>query len=268
MEMKVTESTQFTVNSNSLSPDEPRHALQDYQMQLMLLEEQNKKRLMQAGNNGGRDSAGPGPGPGQGQGPYAPNMSPSGSRGAVPSPGPAEQIKRIAGTPKMGQQNMAGSPMPDMQNRVSPAPGFDPNTGQMTAAGIPQQYYANMANNPMQRPPSSHPGFGMGSAMMTPQQLEHMQRTAAATGRLPNGTPWPPNGSPGMQPGQNPALRAGGQGPGAMGPPPTPAGEQQLPPQRTQPSSPAQPPAPATPSQSKASVTKNSKKENGGNKKV
>jgi hypothetical protein len=256
-----------TTNLLTLSLDEPRHALQDYQMQLMLLEEQNKKRLMQAGNPGARDN---GPVPGAGPGPYAPNMSPSGSRGAVPSPGPADQIKRIAGTPKMPQQNMGGSPMPDMQNRVSPAPNFDPNAGQM-AAGMPSQYYANMANNPMQRPPSSHPGaFGMAtsSMAMNPQALEHMQRVAQNTGRLPNGSPWPPNGSPAMQPGQNPALRLG-QGPGTMGPPPTPAGEQQqLPPQRTQPSSPAQPPAPPTPQQSKANAPKNSKKDSAANKKV
>lgn len=56
------------------------HALQDYQMQLMLLEQQNKKRLLMAR----QEQDGPGPIG------YAPNMSPSGSRGG-PSPGPGGQ---------------------------------------------------------------------------------------------------------------------------------------------------------------------------------
>jgi hypothetical protein len=221
----------------------------------MLLEEQNKKRLMQAGQ--GRD------GPHQNQGFVAPNMSPSGSRGAVPSPGPSDQIKRLTGTPKIPQQNLAGSPMADMQNRASPAPNFDPNTPQMPG-GMPQAYYATMGNNPMARaPPSSHPNFNaMGMAGIQQQTLQQMQRMASENnGRVPGSSPWPP----GMQGGPNSALRPG-QGPGAMGPPPTPAGEQ-APPQRPQPSSPAQNPAPPTPSQTKASVSKASKKENG-NKKV
>ena len=58
------------------------HALQDYQMQLMLLEQQNKKRLLMAR----QEQDGPGPIG------FAPNMSPSGSREG-PSPGPGgEQI--------------------------------------------------------------------------------------------------------------------------------------------------------------------------------
>src|ERR1700712_152701 len=112
-----------------------RHALQDYQMQLMLLEQQNKKRLLQARREqdhiiqvpgGGPPNSGP-PGSGPPGQAFAPNMSPSGSRGGGPSPNPSEQMKRIAGTPKMAQQGMPGSPMPDMQNRSSPAPNFDPS---------------------------------------------------------------------------------------------------------------------------------------------
>ena len=58
------------------------HALQDYQMQLMLLEQQNKKRLLMARQE--QDA------PGQpGMSGFAPGMSPQGSRGG-PSPGPGE----------------------------------------------------------------------------------------------------------------------------------------------------------------------------------
>ncbi|KAJ3575882.1 hypothetical protein NPX13_g3883 [Xylaria arbuscula] len=90
------------------------HALQDYQMQLMLLEQQNKKRLMMARQEqdsmGGipRDGAGPN-GPG---GPPGPNgqpfqdTSPQGVRPGA-SPNPSEQMKR--GTPQM---NAAGIPSP------------------------------------------------------------------------------------------------------------------------------------------------------------
>ena len=61
------------------------HALQDYQMQLMLLEQQNKKRLLMARQE--QDMAHPaGVGP---NGQFAPGMSPQSSqRGADPSPNP------------------------------------------------------------------------------------------------------------------------------------------------------------------------------------
>src|SRR5271155_5087001 len=92
------------------------HALQDYQMQLMLLEQQNKKRLMMARQE--QDSIGREPSmPGQ-PGMNPPGMSPSGSRTGT-SPNPSEQMKR---TPQIG-----GSPAPGdvMQGRGgSPAPMF------------------------------------------------------------------------------------------------------------------------------------------------
>src|SRR5277367_3852137 len=91
------------------------HALQDYQMQLMLLEQQNKKRLMMARqeqDNIGREPSMPGQ-PGM----NPPGMSPSGSRTGT-SPNPSEQMKR---TPQIG-----GSPAPGdvMPGRGSPAPMF------------------------------------------------------------------------------------------------------------------------------------------------
>ncbi len=68
------------------------HALQDYQMQLMLLEQQNKKRLLMARQE--QDMAHPGNvGP---NGQFAPGMSPQGSqRGGDPSPNPNEMRGKL-----------------------------------------------------------------------------------------------------------------------------------------------------------------------------
>jgi hypothetical protein len=226
------------------------HALQDYQMQLMLLEQQNKKRLLMARQEQDNINHVPGSTPGPG-GPFAQNMSPSGSR-AGPSPNPNDQMRKIAGTPKMNQ-NVPGSPaMPgDMQNRgTPPGPGYHEMPGGMR----PQMFNAN--NQAMMgQPPSSHPGFNIQMAgQMNPQNMEQMRM--ANGGRMPNGQQWPANGQQMMQPGQGP------QGQGTpqqrnmtMPPPPAPNPEQQ----RTQPSSPAQNAAPPTPSQTAKAAPKGKK---------
>jgi hypothetical protein len=240
---------------------ENRHALQDYQMQLMLLEQQNKKRLMQANREGNNIGSAGTPGAG---GFAPPNMSPSGSRGAGPSPTPADQMKRMAaGTPKLQQQAIPGSPMPDMQNRTSPNPAFDPNTPQMAAQGMPQQYFNNINQNPMQRAPSSHPNFAMNMQGVNQQSLDQMQRMP----RMPNGQPWPQGMNPAMQANaQNPGMRNAQPGAGSMGPPPAPAGEQPTNP-RNPPSSPAPPQAPPTPNPANKPAGK-AKKETAAQKKV
>jgi hypothetical protein len=229
-----------------------KHALQDYQMQLMLLEQQNKKRLLAAKRDnpepisGAAGLGGAAP-PGGFQ--QAPTMSPSGSRGAGPSPTPNDQMRKVAGTPKLAQQ-VPGSPMTGIENRASPAPNFDPTNPQM-AHNMPQQFYANMNGNPMARPPSSHPGFQMN---MTPQQMEQMQRMNAGRGQQP----WPPNAQQ-MMPNmtsQQAAMAAAQQRQGTMAPPPVPAAEQNIPQQRAQPSSPATTPAPPTPSTKAAAKPK------------
>lgn len=229
------------------------HALQDYQMQLMLLEQQNKKRLLMARQE--QDNMAqphPGSGGANPQFTMAPSMSPSQSRAGGPSPNPNE-MKR--GTPKMGQ-GLPGSPMPDMQTRGSPAPGFDPS--QIPQGMHPAAYAAQMAGA-MGRPPSSHPGgFPMGN--MNPQQLDAMRRS----GMMPNGQ-FPPGGPQMMQqnmqnpqqPQPQPQMGTPQQRPGTMPPPPAPASQEQ---QRTQPSSPAQQnQAPPTPSQPPKSAPKGKK---------
>jgi hypothetical protein len=222
------------------------HALHDYQMQLMLLEQQNKKRLLMARQEQ-EVMHGPGSGP-NAQFTMAPSMSPSQSRAGGPSPTPND-MKRVADAQKMNQGG-PGSPMPDMQNRGSPAPGFDPS--QMGAA-----MYAQMAQ--MGRPPSSHPGAFPGN--LTPQQIEHMRRSQ---GMMPNGQPFPQGGPqmlqqnvPNPQQPQPQQMGTPQQRPGAMPPPRAPA-SQEL--QRTQTSSPSQQnQAPPTPSQAPKNAPKGKK---------
>ncbi|KAL3472439.1 hypothetical protein BJX99DRAFT_249687 [Aspergillus californicus] len=180
------------------------HALQDYQMQLMLLEQQNKRRLMMARQE--QDSIrGPDgqPLPGQGQPgqQMLPGTSPQGSRTGT-SPNPNDQMKR--GTPKIAQSGLPGSPsVPDamMQGRGSPASmGF---TGQMPPEMAPQFFMKGMQDG-MQgpngmRPPSSNPAFS------GPQMGQPIP--AGAANRMPNGAWQPQQGGQPMVPQQSPVIQ-------------------------------------------------------------
>ncbi|QIW98044.1 hypothetical protein AMS68_003562 [Peltaster fructicola] len=207
------------------------HALQDYQMQLMLLEQQNKRRLQMARND--QDTMNNHTGVPAANGQFAPNMSPS---GRVASPNPNDMSR---GTPKMNN-----GPSPNgLAGRGSPAPYNDPNM--LNALAAQRNQMMVIANG--QLIPRSSP---MGQAQMSQAQME-MLRAQAAGQMMPNGSfqgapGMPPGmmpGQPGPQPGQGPPNMTPRQG--NMAPPPAPqpnaAG--------TQPSSP-QPAAPPTPSQS------------------
>lgn len=233
------------------------HALQDYQMQLMLLEQQNKKRLLMARQEQDttvRPDGQPGmPGaPG-----FAPVMSPSGSRSG-PSPGPNDQIR---GTPKMSK---AGSPMQDgtMAPTRSPGPMNFANQAppdmyqQMKGMGEGMVAAVGPNGSIMRPPPSSHAQY---TGQMNPQQMEIAR--AQAAGRMPNGS-WQQG-----PPGQAPIIQqtAQPQQPPQMGtsnsrntmPPP-----QALPAGTTvngRPGSPAQPAAPPTPQQSTKTNPKSKK---------
>lgn len=233
------------------------HALQDYQMQLMLLEQQNKKRLLMARQE--QDNLNPEGRVMSGQPGFPPVMSPSGSRSG-PSPNPSEQMKR--GTPKMGHVGLPGSPMPDgnMQpNRGSPAPM---NFGQMPPEMLQTAFkmgdgMGGMPNGAMMRPPSSHPQFANG---MNPQQMELMRASQGQNGgRMSNGVTW----QQGSQ-GQAPMMPQVSQPQQPMG---TPQQRNMLPPQvpaagattNGRPSSPSAPAAPPTPSQSNKAAPKGKK---------
>lgn len=179
------------------------HALQDYQMQLMLLEQQNKKRLLMA--RAEADGIQPRPdgqgGPAGGIGPNGQPFQGASPQGARNSPGSGEQIKR--GTPHM---NPAGipSPLPEGQNRASPGAmnfnmpggGMDPNMG-------PQFYKMNGMEGPMagpngMRPPSSHPNPAF-NGQMPPQQQQQQKQQQQHQAR-PRPTPMAAS-APGSAPG-------------------------------------------------------------------
>ncbi|KAJ5021590.1 hypothetical protein PSV09DRAFT_2437794 [Bipolaris maydis] len=241
------------------APQQGNHALQDYQMQLMLLEQQNKKRLLMArqeqDNQSGHPQQGVMGAPG-----FGAAMSPQGSRAGGPSPNPADQMKR--GTPKLGQQNLPGSPMPEGimgQQRASPAPNmnFDPS---LAPPGMPPQFYPQgmPQNGPMgMRPPSSHPQPpNFGGQQITPAQMEAMRNGQMQQ----NG--WRGGPQPGMMPGGQQMGGPMGQNPQQrqqMPPPPAPTNEQP----RPEPSPSQSNPNPPTPSQTnKANPKKKPTKDN------
>jgi hypothetical protein len=225
------------------------HALQDYQMQLMLLEQQNKKRLMMArqeqDNITGRTDGPPLPG----QVSMPPGMSPSGRSGT--SPQPAEQMKR--GTPQLG--GITGSPAAGdgMQGR-SPAGmnfmnnGMPPDFNQMFIK--PNE---GMGPGPGMRPPSTMDMAAM-SAMARNQQ-------SRIPGQFPGGQPMV------QQTSQGPPQPLGTPGPRSEMPPPQApttgnAGA------RPQPPSPQQNQAPPTPSQTNKPNPKKKGKDAGDARKV
>lgn len=183
------------------------HALQDYQMQLMLLEQQNKRRLMMARQEQDSMNRGPDgqPLPGQqGQQPpgqMPPGTSPQGSRTGA-SPNPNDQMKR--NTPKIAQSGLPGSPnAPDAMMQGRGSPGSMNFTGQMPPEMAPQFFMKNMQDG-MQgpngmRPPSSNPAFSgpqMGQAI-----------PAGGPNRMPNGGWQPQQGGQPMVPQQSPIIQ-------------------------------------------------------------
>lgn len=177
------------------------HALQDYQMQLMLLEQQNKKRLMMARQE--QDTIGSGPREGGPAGPPGPNGPfPDGSPQAMrtgASPNPAEQMKR--GTPQMNNSNLP-SPVPDgAQSRDSPNNAVNFMHGQIDPSMAPH-FFKGMEGNiggpqPINgmRPPSSHPNQPF-NAQMTAQMMAQRQQQMQSQGQPGNPQQWQqgPNG--------------------------------------------------------------------------
>lgn len=223
-------------------PPGSNHALQDYQMQLMLLEQQNKKRLMMARQEqdsmgGVSREGGPGPSPGgPGQpvptGPNGqpfPDTSPQAMRTGT-SPNPSEQMKR--GTPQMNNNSGIPSPVPEGgQSRGSPnsmnfmGNHVDPKMAPHFFNGVDG---SNMAAAQAQmngmRPPGAHPGQPF-NGQMNPQQMMAARQGQQAG---PNGQQWQqgPNGQmqpQGMQQGQQPGQAQGTPQQRSMPPPSAPA---------------------------------------------
>ncbi|KAK3291477.1 uncharacterized protein B0H64DRAFT_420296 [Chaetomium fimeti] len=182
------------------------HALQDYQMQLMLLEQQNKKRLMMARQE--QDIGG----------------SPPGGRNGA-SPNPADQMKRA--NQQMANAANMGSPLPDgaAQSRGSPSAmnfmgaNMDPNAAQHFG-GMNMNMAAQM--NGGMRPPSSHPPF---NGQVSQQQMLAAQRQAQQPGGQGGPMPWPQGVPNGQMPGQPPQPQVqGGPAPNQRSMPPPPPG--------------------------------------------
>lgn len=254
----------LNMRAAQLSNGGGNHALQDYQMQLMLLEQQNKKRLLLARQE--QDSTRPEGQAGIAGAPgYAPGMSPQASRSG-PSPGPNDQMKRAS--PKIGPQGIpsGGSPIPDgtlSRQGGSPAPMNYP--AQMTPEILQQmKMVEGMGVGPNGiRPPNPAQQFNGQYS----QQTEALR--ARGIGPIPNGT-WSqaPPGSTAMmqQPAQPQQLgQIGTPQPRSMPPPTIPAGG----PANGRPASPAQTVnPPSTPSQTNKANPSKPKKEKKDQRKV
>ncbi|KFY82557.1 hypothetical protein V500_10469 [Pseudogymnoascus sp. VKM F-4518 (FW-2643)] len=254
----------YNAERPNVGPNNGSHALQDYQMQLMLLEQQNKKRLLMArqeqdGLSNRDGSGGPGgPGP---NGQAFQGTSPQGAR-SVNSPNPND-MKR--GTPQMNSTGVP-SPVPEGQSRGSPGsmgfmPGnIDPNMTPHFYGKVNGMEGGMIGGVPnVMRPPSSHPTAFNANGQPNQQQMMNMQRQQQQQQQQGNvnqqqvpGWPAGPNGTPMMQqasqPGAPTPQPVGTPQQRAMPPPSAPAVAQAAN-GRTQTSSPQQPAAPPTPSQ-------------------
>lgn len=198
------------------------HALQDYQMQLMLLEQQNKKRLMMARQEQHDTNPGSG-GPMPGVGMQGSGLSPNGSRtGTSPNPG---EMKRtpgmgggLPGSPSAAEAMAGRSPggmgfMGNMQNQ-------DFNGGMFM--GVKDQ--PMMGGGPGMRPPTSDMNSmrqqgGRGNNQFPGGQP--MAQQASQGGQQGMGTPGQRNEMPPPQApaGANGAQRTAGGSPNANAPP-------------------------------------------------
>jgi hypothetical protein len=210
-----------TMPTNGIQgPNQSNHALADYQMQLMVLEQQNKRRLLRARAEQDNLSQG-------GNRPFeqGPNMAGMCSNvRAAPSPGPPGDKQR---TPKLGSAVGPGSPLPDaqiqqnaIQNRSSPAamnysgPPQDGNLFYNPVGGVKGMDMVTagspgvMPNGPPgMRPPSSHPNGQVPQQPMMQDQMmggPGFRPQPAGRGQPGPGGVWPgPQGGM-QQPGQPP----------------------------------------------------------------
>jgi hypothetical protein len=179
-----------------MHPANGSHSLHDYQSQLMVLEEQNKKRLQHARNetipnrpddangpsmNGQFVGAGGGLQPGNQQ-MQGVNMSPQSSR---TGPSPQMSSLELVGGRKPGQKTASGgaSPEPGDPQIRGPSPAF-------AGPGAMSEHYQQMMMNPQYAmmgqngagaqfmPGRQHAGvpFGQGQHQMTPEMMKMTQR--------------------------------------------------------------------------------------------
>lgn len=200
------------------------HALQDYQMQLMLLEQQNKKRLMMARQEQHSNDPGANGMPGVGMPPSG--MSPSGSRtGTSPNPGEMKRTPGLGGMPgsPSAAEAMAAGRSPAPMNFNNMIQGSDFNAGMFM--GKDQQMMGGGGPQPM-RPPTSNE-MNMRQQAGRPTQFQGgqpMQQQGSQTGQQ-MGAPgqrgdMPPPSAP---PGAGNQQRQSGNSPSSQNQPPTPS---------------------------------------------
>ncbi|SPQ26387.1 02e01e7b-0d29-4d77-9ef7-e80e921d13d0 [Thermothielavioides terrestris] len=204
------------------------HALQDYQMQLMLLEQQNKKRLMMARQEQdhstttprGEGPGGPGAAAGPNGQPFQGTSPPGGRSGA--SPNPSDQMKRP--NPQMANAANMGSPLPDGTAQSRSSPGSMNFMGANMDPSAVQHFGMNMnmatQMNGAMRPPPPYNG------QMNPQQMLAAQRQAQQAGAQGAPMQWPQGGPNGQMAGQPPQPQMQGgpaQNQRSMPPPSAPA---------------------------------------------
>jgi hypothetical protein len=188
-------------------PSTGSHSLMEYQGQLMLLEQQNKKRLLSARNETGNRGDEPATGPlngqinqqqGQGLQPGQPqlqgtNMSPSNSR-----TGPSPQISNLDINQQQSQQQQqqqqqrkagqktgsgAASPEPETATQMrGPSPAFSGPQGGMTdqyqqMTQLTPGYQMVMGQNvqPQFLPGRPHPGIPFNTPQTNPMAVEMMK---------------------------------------------------------------------------------------------
>lgn len=203
-------------------PQSGNHALQDYQMQLMLLEQQNKKRLMMARQEQHENNPAM---PGVNM--PAPGMSPGGSRSGA-SPNPGDQMKRNPGIGALPGSPSAGDAM---QGRSPAAMGFmhgmqGPDfNGAMFMSGKDQPMMG--AGGPGMRPPTSADMNVMrqqgGRVAQQFQGGQPMQQQVSQGGQQAMGTPGQRNDMPPPQAPAGGGSAQRNQGASPSNAPPTPS---------------------------------------------
>ncbi|KAG5520175.1 hypothetical protein PMAC_001252 [Pneumocystis sp. 'macacae'] len=125
-------------SQQNCAPNPSNHVLQDYQMQLMFLEQQNKKRLMMTHQNQERL---------QSQDSSFQILSPQGLRNAVSPENTHNDPKRVI--PKITHQNGSNSPtdgqLTQQTNSRNPSPNVAGYNGQIQSDAHPQVMFFNQA---------------------------------------------------------------------------------------------------------------------------
>ncbi|KAK9373805.1 uncharacterized protein V1513DRAFT_142140 [Lipomyces chichibuensis] len=227
-QLRIPPGTQQSVGGNT-------NALQDYQMQLMLLEQQNKRRLMVArqeqqdavikqpstsGAPGGQPGQQPGQQPGENITPFA-AMSPQQGR-LAPSPQPNMDMAKRA-TPKITNQAIPGSPLPEQHPAGQGQQPNSRNASPNMAGGFSAMDQFNVlvggpgGNNLIMRgvQPSHPQGFNAAHLQqIAADQGGPRQQSVPGRQQTNSNLIWPlqQSNGPQMMPGQNqPGPQQGGQ---------------------------------------------------------